>query len=214
MQALIANAIHDLKNNLHVLNSWLGEAERQAPSDPLAQARALATHVNAQLVELLAVYRESEGSLRLNIDDRDLRQFIEELQIEPLLPPGREVSVRYEVAAMDELSAWAFDAYQIKLVLLDALRNAVRHARSSVVFSLRPTTNGGLEFAVSDDGAGFPEEVLAGNGAAMGQEGSGLGLRFARLIAERHITPQGGSGKVILDNEGIGGGARLRLQLP
>lgn len=214
MQALIANAIHDLKNSLHVLNSWLGDAERQAPSEPLAQARALATHVNAQLVELLAIYRESEGNLRLNIDDRDLRQFIEELQIEPLLPPGSSVTVSYDVTAMDELGAWAFDAYQIKLVLLDALRNAVRHARSSVSFSLRAAENGGLEFIVADDGAGFPAEILDGEESVMGQQGSGLGLRFARLIAERHTTPQGRSGTLTLDNAGIAGGARLRLRLP
>lgn len=216
MNALIAAAIHDAKNGLHALNACLIDAQNQAPSPALGEARIIADQISAQLVELLAVYRASEGNLRLAVDDHDLREFFEEIQLEPLLPLAlrNTVSLTYELTAIDEIGTWAFDAYQVKLVLLDALRNAVRHAKTQVRCGIARATGGGLDFSVVDDGPGFPPEVLGGEDTSMSADSSGLGLLFARLIAARHATPQGHHGTVTLDNQGINGGARLTLHLP
>jgi hypothetical protein len=44
---------------------------------------------------------------------------------------------------------------------------------------------------------------------------SGLGLRFARLIAQRHATPDGRHGRIELGNDSdANGGAVFRLFLP
>lgn len=216
MNALIAAAIHDAKNGLHALNACLIKAQNQAPSPALDEARIIADQIGAQLVELLAVYRASEGNLRLAVDDRDLREFIEEVQLEPLLPLTlrNTITVTYDLTEIDQISVWAFDAYQVKLVLLDALRNAVRHAKTQVRCSITRTSNGGLDFGVLDDGPGFPPEVLGGEDTSMTADSSGLGLLFARLIAAQHATPQGRHGTVAIDNQGINGGARLVLHLP
>lgn len=216
MNALIAAAIHDAKNGLHALNACLIDAQNKAPSPALGEARIIADQIGAQLVELLAVYRASEGNLRLAVDDHDLREFLEEIQLEPLLPLAlrHAINVSWDLAAIDDIGAWAFDAYQVKLVVLDALRNAVRHAKTQVRCSVARATDGGLDFSVQDDGPGFPAEVLSGEDTSMSADSSGLGLLFARLIAARHITPNGQHGKVTLDNQGINGGARLTLHLP
>lgn len=212
MNALIAAAIHDAKNALHAVCAQLTRAAASAPSAELAEAQALAARVDAQLVELLAIYRASEGHLQLSIADRDLLDFIEELRIEPL--NSGTVAVSYELAEAEQIGVWAFDAYLVKLVLLDALRNAVRHAHGQVVFDLTRCAEGGIEFRVRDDGPGFPSEVLAGANTAMGADSSGLGLLFARLIASRHATPDGRHGALELCNAGGAGGACLRLRLP
>ena len=214
MEALVATSIHDIKNSLHALNSWLGEADRVTPSPALSEARALANHINGQLVQLLALYRENEDSLRLNIDDRDLPNFLEELALEPTGRHDGSITVTYDMAGANAIGTWAFDAYQIKLILADTLRNAVRHARSAVTLSLSSPATGGVEFQVTDDGPGFSAALLSGEQAAMSDSGSGLGLRFARLIAGRHRTPDGRVGEILLDNQGINGGARLTLRLP
>lgn len=214
MDLLTANAIHDLKNSLHALNCWLGDAERSNPSPALHEARALAQHASLQLVQLLTLYRSSEDCLRLAIDDQYLPAFVEELRQEPVTRQQAELRIDYDVSHAETIGTWAFDAYQVKLVLTDALRNAARHARRQVSFALTRVPDGGIEFMICDDGPGYPTHILAGDEAVMGDNGSGLGLRFARLIASAHRTPDGRSGAVLLDNQAPDGGARLRLRLP
>jgi signal transduction histidine kinase len=211
MDALVAAAIHDAKNSLNALNTWLGEAQRVAPSLPLEQARAVAARVSAQLVELLALYRAAEGSMRLAVEDHMVEDFLADVMAELAPTPGNPLAVTCDFAAASDIGPWAFDAYQVKFVLLDALRNALRHAASRVAFAVAAEPGGGIRFTVSDDGPGFPETVLAGGRAAMGGDSSGLGLAFAHMIAERHATPAGRHGHVALANDG---GARFSLVLP
>jgi signal transduction histidine kinase len=208
---LIAGAIHDAKNSLNVLNTWLEEARRSAPSTAIDEARAVAARVSAQLVELLVLYRSSENSLRLAVEDHDLMDFCQEVTGEIILSPGNEARIDSDTGAAAALGAWAFDAYQVKLVLQEALRNALRHARNRVRFAVGAEAGGGLRFSVRDDGPGFPPEVLGGEAAMMDSAGSGIGLVFARLIAERHATPGGRHGRIELGNDG---GAVFALVLP
>lgn len=211
MNPLVAGAIHDAKNGLNVLNTWLDEARRSSPSPAIDEARAIAARVNAQLVKLLALYRAGEGSLRLAIEDHDLTDFCEEVTSEIVLPPGSTARVESDVAAAAVIGAWAFDAYQVKLVLQEALRNALRHGQGRIRFALAAPPGGGLRFSVSDDGQGFPQEVLNGESNAMDRSSSGIGLVFARLIAERHATPDGAHGRIELANDN---GAVFSLVLP
>ncbi|WIM05419.1 MAG: HAMP domain-containing histidine kinase [Candidatus Nitricoxidivorans perseverans] len=212
MDILFAAAIHDAKNVLNALNAALGEAGRNCPSPALDRARDMAARVSAQLVELLAIYREGQGSLRLAIDDHDVGDFLDDTLAELDAGPGGIVPA-CDPGPAREIGAWAFDAYQVRFVLLDALRNALRHARSAVRLSFVREPLGGVRFTVADNGPGFPESVLAGGQGAMSSASSGLGLTFARTIAERHATPDGRRGRVALENAPEGG-ARFSLILP
>ncbi|OHC70724.1 MAG: hypothetical protein A3H93_05085 [Rhodocyclales bacterium RIFCSPLOWO2_02_FULL_63_24] len=211
MSPLIAGAIHDAKNGLNVLNTWLEEARRAAPSAAIDEARAVAARVSAQLVELLALYRAGEDTLRLAIEDHDLTDFCQEVTSEVILPPGSALRIESDTDAAAAIGAWAFDAYQVKLVLQEALRNAVRHGAQHIRFAVAAQAGGGLRFTVSDDGPGFPQEVLDGEARAMDSDSSGIGLVFARLIANRHATPGGRHGRIELSNDG---GAVFALLLP
>jgi signal transduction histidine kinase len=214
VNVLLAAAVHDVKNGLHTLCTQLTQAEIQAPSPALVEARLLATRLDAQLVELLALYRASQGQLAISIADRNVGEFVEDLQREPLLTAGtRSAAMRIEFDHAGALSAGtrAFDAYLVRLVLLDALRNAIRHARSVVRLTVAVPNDGGVEFRVADDGPGFPQGVLDGEDTTMQEDGSGLGLLFARLIARLHATPDGRHGSLRLENNN---GARLTLTLP
>ena len=208
MDSFVAAAIHDAKNALNALNVWLAEAKRECPSPALEQAQAVAGRVSAQLVELLALYRADHGTLRLAVEDQLLDDFLADVMAE--LPPAK-IAVDTDFAAAADLGSWAFDAYQVKFVLLDALRNALRHAAGRVRFGVAAEPGGGIRFTVADDGPGFPDEVLAGQDAVMTETSSGLGLLFARLIAVHHATPAGRRGRVELANDG---GARFALVLP
>lgn len=211
MDSYVAAAIHDAKNALNVLNTWLGEAQRDCPGSPaLGKAQEVAGRVSAQLVELLTLYRAEQGTLRLAIEDHYVDDLLADVMAELAAPPGA-VPIETDFAAAAAIGAWAFDAYQVKFVLLDALRNALRFAASRVRFALAAEPGGGVRFTVADDGPGFPAEVLAGGAHAMDDRSSGLGLSFARLIAQRHTTPAGARGRIELNNDG---GAVFALILP
>lgn len=210
MDSLVAAAIHDAKNALNALNAWLAEARRDCPAPALQQAQAVAGRVSAQLVELLALYRADQGSLRLAVEDHYLEDVCSDIIAELAAPPDA-IGIDTDFSAAADIGAWALDAYQVKFVLLDALRNAQRHAASRVAFSVAAEPGGGIRFTVADDGPGFPAEVLAGGTHAMTDTSSGLGLSFARLIAARHATPAGRHGRIELANAG---GARFALILP
>ncbi|HTY99442.1 MAG TPA: HAMP domain-containing sensor histidine kinase [Rhodocyclaceae bacterium] len=209
MDSLVAAAIHDAKNALNALGAALDEAGREHPSPALERARAMAARISSQLVELLALHRHDQGILRLAVDDHDLADFLQDTLAELERPEG--IAVSCDDAQARRIGAWAFDAYQVKFVLLDALRNGLRHAGSNVRLAVAAEPGGGIRFTVADDGPGFPPEVLAGETSPMAAQSSGLGLVFARLIAEQHATPNGRRGRIELANDG---GARFSLVLP
>lgn len=234
MDILVAAAIHDAKNALNALGVWLDEAQRECASQPsspaLARAKAIASTLSGQLVELLALYRAGDGSLRLAVEDQHLEDFLADVLAELAesraivtqtrdAPEGESaIVIDTDFAVANEVSAWAFDAYLVKFVLLDALRNALRHARQHVRFSLSLEPGGGIRFSIADDGDGYPDAILRnGNppSTEMTAASSGLGLSFAHLIAARHATPTGLHGRLELGNEGLGkNGARFSLILP
>jgi len=226
MEILLAAAIHDAKNALNALGVWLDKAQIECggQSAALNQAKSITATISGQLVELLALYRAGEGNLRMAVEDQHLEDFLGDLITELSATGDTEgaegstaaPSIETDFAAAKEIDAWAFDAYLVKFVLLDALRNAMRHARQKIRFSIAAEPGGGIRFNVADDGDGYPDSILwAESTAKMTPESSGLGLSFARVIAERHATPSGRHGRVELANDGLGGtGARLSLILP
>lgn len=210
LDPLVAAALHDAKNALLALDSQLAEAERRPAGADLPRARATVARIAGQLAELLTLFRAQNGQLRLAIDDHDLADFLDDLRSE-LGPPPAGIDLAIDAGPAAALGAWAFDAYLVKLALLDALRNALRHARSRVTLSLDAPAAGGIRFTVADDGPGFPQELLDGDAPVCGGTGTGLGLSFVRLIAARHATPAGQQGRVTLENSP---GASLRIFLP
>lgn len=232
MDELVAAAIHDAKNSLNVLGVWLAKARREfetkndvppgTPSPALERATAITATLTGQLVELLALFRAGEGSLRLAIDDHNLVDFLSDVMAElaESHPEEAAIVIDTDFGPAAEIGAWAFDAYLVKFALLDALRNSLRHARQQIRFSLAQEPGGGVIFRIEDDGEGYPQEMLCSEGrmesmTAMSAGSSGLGLRFAHLIASHHATPAGSQGRLEIANDGFGkGGARFSMILP
>jgi signal transduction histidine kinase len=108
------------------------------------------------------------------------------------------------------------DPDQLQRVVGNLLDNAVRHARSRVLVTLREEPAGWAELVVSDDGPGVPAAdrdrvferfTRLDEARSAGDGGAGLGLAIARDIAERH------GGSVALEPDGAPG-ARFVLRLP
>lgn len=197
---LAAVTIHDVKNRLTVLAS---RADVRGDGETLQGVLEAA----ATLTRLLACYKADAGNLHVNIDACAPADVVNELIQEIRKQTALSVSADLEGAPI----LWFYDESLVRMVLLDALYNALRHARQEVSMAVR-AVDGWLEFSVRDDGPGYPEALLGRQLAmqALSSEGTGLGLHLAGRVAAFHANA-GQQGYVALDNED---GAVFRLRLP
>jgi two-component system, OmpR family, sensor histidine kinase PrrB len=101
----------------------------------------------------------------------------------------------------------------LRLVIDNAITNAVKHGGASEVRLSASSSGEGVEIAVDDNGAGVPEAERAevferfARGSTASRSGSGLGLALVAQQAELH------GGTAALEKSPLGG-ARLVLRLP
>jgi histidine kinase len=101
----------------------------------------------------------------------------------------------------------------LRLVIDNAIANAVKHGRATRVQLSAISSHAGVEIVVDDNGAGVPEEERAAvferfsRGSTASRSGSGLGLALVAQQAELH----GGTASLTASPLG---GARLLLRLP
>lgn len=101
----------------------------------------------------------------------------------------------------------------LRLVLDNAITNAVRHGQAELVRITLAADGGHVDVTVDDDGTGIPEHERASlfarfaRGSTAHAEGSGLGLALIAQQAEMH----GGTAEL---SESPLGGTRLWLRLP
>lgn len=197
---LAALTIHDVKNRL-MLAAGRAEAtgDREVLRDVLESAVALS--------RLLLYYKSEQQTLGVQVESRVPADVLGELQADIRRQTVLEVVV--DAAAAPALAF--YDEALVRLVLLDALYNALRHARQRLVLGARAEGDG-VCFFVRDDGPGFPPELLAGEAgcAPLSREGTGLGLALARRVAAAHHGPSG-VGELRLANAN---GACFSLCLP
>lgn len=197
---LAAITIHDVKNRLAILANR-ADATGDAETVRGAMEAALT------LTRLLAYYKSEKGQLQADIDAHVPSDLLEELVAEA----SRETDLALLVDAGEASTLWFYDEALVRLVLRDALYNAMRHSKSTI--TLQASVRGDyLEFAVLDDGPGFPDELLGQplTMQALSRDGTGLGMYLANHVARLHDS-DGREGGVELRNEG---GAVFCLRLP
>jgi signal transduction histidine kinase len=197
---IAALTIHDVKNNLAQL---AGQAEARG------DAATLQTALNASeaLTRLLVFYKSENNILRLAVDAHTPGDLIMELVAELRGSSAISIVVNDDHAP----PLWYFDKTLVRMLLANAIHNALRFAQKRIAISAREM-DGFLEFEVHDDGAGYPESVLADEdaSAAITPEGTGLGLRLAMRVARMHENA-GQYGEIRLFNDH---GAVFVLRLP
>ncbi|MFZ2266653.1 MAG: ATP-binding protein [Azonexus sp.] len=197
---LAALTIHDVKNRLAILGS---RAEERGDRETMREAHEAA----ATLTRLLALYKAENDGLGIEIEARAPEDLLNELAAEIRQQDKLPIDVDLSTAP----TLGFYDENLVKMVLLDALYNALRHARQQI--TLRATQdNDWLSFEVRDDGPGYPPAMLGKDAAmaAISREGTGLGLHLAGKIAALHCNGEV-QGEVRLANEN---GAVFSLRLP
>jgi K+-sensing histidine kinase KdpD len=218
---VLGSAVHDMKNSLCLLIKSienLGHTlknEDPQTAEHLASAHYEASRLNTGLVQLLSLYRAGLDSLPISIDEHYIEDMVDELQASNSNYITHKKMI-LEVEQQPDL-VWYLDADLISILLNDMLINAMRYSDKKILLKVF-TEEGYLIFRVEDDGPGYPLSMLDANTTTMqnydiSQGRTGLGLFFARLIAQAHSSGER-TGSISLANGGALNGSVFTLKLP
>ena len=206
----VSDASHELKGPVAATKIML-ETARAHPEavDPSTLLSDLANE-NEQLqgivADLLALARQDEGRLQVNLAPLDLCDLIYE-EVSSL---ERRSAVSLDVSGVEPLVC-AGDAQLLGQALRNLLENAVRYAHSHVAVTCHEvlgSTGRLIRISVSDDGPGIApadRERVFGRFVRLGKDRvppplpTGLGLAVVQGIVERH------GGRVYFSDPEIGG---------
>lgn len=218
ISAFLASAIHDMKNSVSVLISFMNDNINQL--EPEAQRAAApmfyeVERVNDNLIQMLAIYKVGNQFYPFDLAENSIAEFMTETanQSKCLLEyQGIALDIEY-----DEDLNWYFDHELVYGVISHALHNASRYTDGKLKISAKEE-EGELVIRVEDNGRGYPPLVLeAGEAVQKGvnfSSGStGLGLYFSAMVAKLHKN-RGKTGSITLENGGTYGGGCFSLRLP
>lgn len=221
IDTFLVSSIHDMKNSLAVMASYLETALRQTTADrsPLrrdtAQALYEARRMDDNLLQLLTLHQLVREAYPLDPMEHELGEFCRELG-ERVAGLARQRDVTLNLDCPAELFWW-FDRELVFSAVLQALHNALIYTRRRIDLHCQ-ARDGMLEFRVEDDGPGYPPALLAeagaiGRGECREAGSTGLGLYYSGVVARLHEN-HGRRGLVRLDSPGPLGGGAFVLSLP
>ncbi len=218
---VLASVVHEMKNSLCLMIQSIESLSGTImPQDEETSAKWASVHyeasrLNTNLVQLLSLYRADKEALPVHIDEC----FVDDVIDEILATNEKYIKHKGMTLSFDIQGeiAWYLDNDLILLLLNDVIVNAMRYSVQRLNLKAY-VEDEFLVFQVEDDGPGYPPAMLKANTAKMqefdlSQGRTGLGLFFARLIAEAH-TNNDRSGRISLDNGGSLGGGVFTLKLP
>lgn len=219
--SIIAVAVHDMKNSLSLLLQSIEQLSQSVPQDKVGIQEELnsvqyqANRMNTTLVQILSLYRANINALPLNVDECFIDDlFAEIVDSNKMYIKQKKLNVTINV---DDNLSWFLDRDLIYLMLSDVLINAIRYGGRNIEMTAKETQRG-LHVSISDDGSGYPQSMLDMATIELDDfcivEGrTGLGLFFARLIAQTHQNGNN-NGKIMLSNNKLTGGSVFEVILP
>jgi len=228
LSTFLLSSIHDMKNSLVMMSSYLEDALAQMPNEAeaassgnaparqkTAQALYEAQRVNNHLIQLLALYKIDQAFYPFDPQDQSLADLAREA-LARAQPLAESKGIQLDCECPEDLFGW-FDYELVFGVIVQAMHNALHYTRSQVVLNASASEDG-VVIKIEDDGPGFPEFLLKqGNAVQRGisfETGStGLGLYFADVVARLHKAGKT-SGRIHLKNGGQLGGGCFSLLLP
>ncbi|MEO5511025.1 MAG: GAF domain-containing sensor histidine kinase [Longimicrobiales bacterium] len=191
---------HDLRNPVHtvtlaagVLLELLADGPEQAVTRQHLQIiRRAAWQMDGLIRDLLDAASIGSGQLSVELERQDADALLH-AAAEVLRPIVEEAGLQFDVHVEPGGPAVLADSDRIVQLLSNLVGNAVRFTEpgGTIRIAAEPAT-GGMQFSVSDSGAGIPEEELAHiferfwRAERSDQGGAGLGLAISRGIVEAH----------------------------
>ena len=219
---IVAAVSHELRSPLNVIAGWASLLKTGGvPPERVPQAIEVIVRnatLQAQLIDdLLDVSRVTAGNLTLEVQDVDLAALIE-TTVAPLAIALEAKSLKMTVLVAEDARAGRGDPTRLRQVVTNLVSNAIKFTDKGGAIEVRlDRRQSELELVVSDSGRGISEDFLPHVFEAFRQEdmtvtrragGLGLGLAIVKTLVELH------GGRVWVESEGLGRGARFFVRLP
>jgi len=219
----MASSIHEMKIsvNVHLSELEVIALQAQACGDfdtfkSLIGVIVQTHYMNANLIQLLNLYKFGTSIYSLNVAKQSVSDMIEEalMQIRFMLKFN---GIHVEVDCDPDCS-WYFDRDLVTCVLLNAVNNAFHYTRDKIRF-VANIADGRLTLRVEDNGSGFPdvmlhdEEIHTNKGVNFLTASTGLGFYFSDQVVRIHMN-NGVCGTLTIENGGAYGGGCFVVKLP
>jgi PAS domain S-box-containing protein len=205
---------HELRNAVTGVYGWAELLVRKFGDEPPRAALETidaAEYALEMLSDLLDLSRLDADKIEPEVRDADAHA-IGEAALKTVRPSADEAGVTLGLQSVDDSVPCHTDARRVRQILINLLRNAIRHSGSPDVTVEIAANETEVRFVVVDHGQGISPELQAvifdayqGAGATEGG-GTGLGLTLCRRLA--HLL----GGDIESESE-PGQGARFTLRL-
>lgn len=220
---ILTSAVHDMKNSLCLVlqsietmsNELEQKQENTKHTATLADLHYEVLRLNSSLIQVLALYRDENDQLPVNMAECFIADYFNELCVKnQIYSKNHQIEISVDI---DPELVWYCDHNLINYLLSDVFINALRYSKGKIKVNAAIADNK-LVVTVADNGQGYSQNMLSAQSHSMAelsnkQGRTGLGLYFARLIANAHIN-NGQSGEISLTNGGDLGGGIFTLTLP
>lgn len=217
-RAFVADASHELRSPLTVLKAELEVALLEnGGEERLREAVRSAVEETDRVIalaeDLLVLARAEQGTLPLELDHLPAADLLDELRHRYATRTAR--AGRLLLARVEDGVVLRGDRSHLLRALSNLVDNALRYGQGPIEVQARAVDDRRVELHVTDEGAGFPPELLAhaferftrADPARTRDGGVGLGLAIVEAIAHAH------HGRLQAANR-QGGGADVWLTLP
>jgi signal transduction histidine kinase len=199
---MLALLVHDIKNQLGVLEAELSLLEAEPQQDRAHRAHQHCAQLRQRLIAYLLLYSGSRNRMTASASDESPLEFLNSLLNVSSRPDGAPLRVD---DCKDAPPFWYFDPRLVRIAIEAALHNAWRFARSDVVLSARQSGDF-LVLSIDDDGPGLGAEDPSAASS------TGLGMELCAAVAKAHNT-EANEGRVELLPRPQGG-TRFEMWLP
>jgi two-component system sensor histidine kinase BaeS len=217
---LTADIAHELRTPISIILSYSeGVRDNVIPLNQencqIIQDETL--RLSRLIEDLNTLSRTESGELPMDKEIVDASTILEGLNLEKI-PAFKQKNLHMSVNIPEGCPKVYADSGRISQVIRNLITNAARYSdqEGTIEVSVKWSKESFVEFSVSDEGPGVPEDALEmifqrcyrlDASRQRGTEGSGLGLSIARSIIERH------NGKIWAENN-PDGGLRVKFTLP
>ncbi len=199
---LLALFVHDIKNQLGVLEAELHLLEAEPDRTRAHRAHQHCSQLRQRLIAYLTLYASDDRQMSAQAEDESPLNFLQKLLKVDSRPDGAPLRLG-ECGTAPPF--WYFDARLVMLAMEAALHNAWRFARSDVEIGARQV-DGYLVLSVEDDGLGL------GAKDPSSRSSTGLGMELCAAVARAHKNGER-QGRVQLEARPQGG-TKFEIWLP